>query len=801
MFSNFLKLAWRNLYRHKGFTAINIIGLATGISFTLIIAAYAWSEYNVNRGLKNADRQYIVLSKWKDPQQGLEFTSLGPLAKELKEKYPTLVANYFRWDGITSNIVNGDKAFREGIELCDSTLFNMFGFQLIHGDPNTAFDGTYSVVITADKAKKFFGKTDVVGSTLSIENFSGSKKDFEVTGVMKNPPKNSITRINTNNDNQVFISEKNLGFFGRNMNWSSAYIPGYVVLQPGVRPEQLDGPLSELTKLNAPPFIAENMTPKLASMQTYYLNADNGLVKKMIYALSGVATFILLMAVINFINMSVSRASQRMREIGIRKVMGGLKQQLIFQFLTESILLVLLATITSLFIYAMAGSFFRTQLNMELPLLREFPVWFIGVLVSFILILGIIAGSYPAFVLSSLKSVESLKGKLTAVKENILLRRGLTAVQFGTATFVFAGAMIITQQVNYFFSRDLGYDKDYVVSAQVSRDWTPDGTRKIEAIRQQFLSLPAVKSATVSYETNDGNSSGGVALYKAGADSTSAINSTLLMSDEHFGNTFTIPMAAGEYFGKPGTVTDSSKIVINEAMAKAQGWTPAQAIGQRLSIPGSGGFVVTVSGVAKDFHFESMQKAIQPMTMMQINLTNTYRMMSFKLQPGNMGNNIAALQKKWNELMPGKPFEYKFMDESLRKMYQSELQLKQASSLATILSMIIVLLGVFGLITLSLHRRTKEIGIRKVLGSSVQGIISLFVKEFLFVILIAALIAVPLAWYFMRNWLNDYVYRINLTAMPFLASVVLIGLLTTALIVMQTVKKANASPVKSLRTE
>lgn len=801
MLSNFLKLAWRNLYRHKGFTAINIIGLATGISFTLIIAAYAWSEYNVNRGLKDANRQYIILSKWKNTQQGLEFTSLGPLAKELKEKYPTLVTNYFRWDGITSNIVNGDKAFREGIEICDSTLFNMFGFQLIHGDPKTAFDGTYSVVITADKARKFFGKTDVVGNTLSIENFSGSKKDFAITGVMKNPPKNSITRINTNNDNQIFISEKNLDFFGRNMSWNSAYIPGYVVLQPGVRPEQLDGPLSELTKLNAPPFIAENMTPKLASMQTYYLNADNGLVKKMIYALSGVAMFILLMAVINFVNMSVSRASQRMREIGIRKVMGGLKQQLIFQFLTESVLLVLLATITSIFIYAMAGSFFRIQLNMELPLLSEFPVWFAGVLISFIIILGVIAGSYPAFVLSSLKSVESLKGKLTAVKENILLRRGLTAVQFGTATFVFAGAMIITEQVNYFFSRDLGYDKDYVVSAQVSRDWTPEGTRKIESIRQQFLSLPAVKSATVSYETNDGNSSGGVALYKSGADSTSAVNSILLMSDEHFANTFAIPMAAGEYFGTPGTVTDSSKIVINETMAKAQGWTPAQAIGQQLSIPGSGGFIATVSGVVKDFHFESMQKAIQPMTMMQINLTNTYRMLSFKLQPGNMGSNMAALQKKWNEVMPGKPFEYKFMDESLRKVYQSELQLKQASSMATILSMIIVLLGVFGLITLSLHRRTKEIGIRKVLGSSVQGIISLFVKEFLFVILIAALIAVPLAWYIMRNWLNDYVYRINLTALPFLGSVVLIGLLTTALIVMQTVKKANASPVKALRTE
>lgn len=801
MFSNFLKLAWRNLYKHKGFTAINIIGLATGISFTLIIAAYVWSEYNVNRNLKDADRQYIILSKWKTPEQGLEFTSLGPLGKELKEKYPSLVANYFRWDGITSNITHGNQAFREGIEICDSTLFNMFGFTLAHGNPATAFDGTYSVIITTEKAKKFFGKTDVVGETLTIENFSGGKKDFLITGVMNFPTKNSITRINTNNDNQIFISEKNLAFFGRNMNWNSVYIPNYLVLQPGVKPEQLDGPMRELTKLNAPPFVAENMTPRLAAMTSYYLNADSGLVKKMIYALSGIAIFILLMAVINFVNMSVSRASRRMREIGLRKVMGGLKRQLVFQFLTESILLVLLATIASLFIYVASANFFRTQLQMELPTLTEFPFWFAGYLLLFIFALGIIAGSYPAFILSSLKSVESLKGKLTAVKENILLRRGLTAVQFGTATIVFAGAMIITQQVNHFFSRDLGYDKDYIISSQVSRDWTPDGTRKIESIRKQFLTVPAVKAATVSYETNDGNNSGTIGLYKTGSDSTTAVNSILLMSDEHFAKAFTIPLAAGEYFGAPGTVTDSSKIVINEMMAKAQGWTPAQAIGQQLSIPGSTGFVVTVSGVVKDFHFESMQKAIQPMTFMQINLTNTYRMLSFKLQPGNIGSTIAALQKKWNELMPGKPFEYKFMDESLKKVYQSELQLKQASSLATILSLIIVLLGVFGLITLSLHRRTKEIGIRKVLGSSVAEIITLFVKEFVLVILIAAIVAVPLAWFLMRNWLNDYVYRIDLNIIPFVASVGLIGLVTAALIVFQTMKAASVNPVKSLRSE
>ncbi len=801
MFSNFLKLAWRNLYKQKGFTAINIIGLATGISFTLIIGAFVWNEYQVNRSLKNADRQYIIISKWKEANQGLEITTLGPLARELKEKYPSLVANYYRWDGITSNISRGDKVFREGLQICDSTMFSMYGFRLKYGNVNTVFDGTYSVIISTDIAIKYFGKTDVVGETLTVENFSGGKKDFSVTGVMEVPGKNSITRINTNNNNHIFISEKNLDFFGRNMSWQNPSIPSYIELQPGVSPEALDKPIQELVKINALPFMAENMRPKLASLKYYYLQADNGLVKKMIYALSGIAFFILLMAVINFINMSVSRASRRMREIGIRKVMGGLKKQIIIQFLTESVLLVLLATVLSLVIYLVTGDFFRKQLRMEIPGLNEFPLYFTGILSLFIIMLGIAAGFYPAFVLSSLKSVESLKGKLTAVKENVWLRKSLIAIQFGTATIVFAGAIIISRQINYFFNKDLGYTKEYIISAAVSRDWTPEGTQKIETIRQQFSRMSVVKSATVSYEINDGNSSGSIPVYKEGGDSTSAFSSQMLMCDDYFASTFEIKLKAGEFFGEPGTVTDSSKIVINETQAKAFGWTPKEAIGQQLRIGGFTGFTATVSGVVQDFRFESMQKAIQPVTFMQLRLTNMYRLISFKIQPGSVGNSITALQQKWNQLMPGKPFEYKFMEESLSKLYQSELQLKQASLIATILSMIIVLLGVLGLIALSLHRRTKEIGIRKILGSSVPGIIGLFVREFMVVIVISGLVAAPLAYMIMQHWLNDYVYRIDLTVIPFITSVALIGLVTGALIVFQTMRAAGANPVKSLRTE
>jgi ABC-type antimicrobial peptide transport system permease subunit len=275
----------------------------------------------------------------------------------------------------------------------------------------------------------------------------------------------------------------------------------------------------------------------------------------------------------------------------------------------------------------------------------------------------------------------------------------------------------------------------------------------------------------------------------------------LLYADEYYASTFNIPMAAGDFYGAPGTITDSSKIVINEAGSKALGWAnPNEAIGKQLNFPGTPG-LFTIAGVTKDFHFGSMQKAIQPVTFLQVSLSTTFRFFSFKLKPGTIDQSIKQLQKKWAVLMPGAPFEYKFMDDSLKKLYKTEIQLKQAAYTAASLSLIIVLLGVLGLISLSVQKRTKEIGIRKVLGSSVKGIIALFLKEFLGIALVAGVLACPVAWLLMKKWLSDYVYRIDMTAMPFVTAIVLLGFITASLIIIQTIKTALANPVKSLRTE
>ncbi len=799
MFKNYFKIGWRNIIKSKFYSAVNIIGLSTGIAFTLLIAAYIWSQLQVNKDLKDAHRQYLIQSNWKDANEGYPLATLGPLAQQLKQRYPDLVTNYYRFDGVTSNVSKGDKAFRENLQIGDSTLLNMFGFSLLHGDASTALKNPFTVVITQDIAKKYFGKTDVVGQSITIESFSGSKHDFLITGVLNDLSKNSVTDLIDAYPGKLYVSTDNLIFFGRNMDWPNAYIVNYVELQKGVSPKDLEKPIAYLEKQNAPAQITADLTPKLVPLKDLYLTANNNLIERTMYALSAIALFILIMAIINFINMSVSRSAARMREIGIRKVLGGLKHQLIFQFLVESVIIVLFATIFAFILYTAARNPFSAVLGNEVPSLTAFPIYFIVFPVMFILLIGFIAGIYPAFVLSSLKSVESLKGKLTAVKDNVLLRKSLISFQFVTATVAFVGAIIISQQINLFLKSDLGFNKDYVLSAQVPRDWSQQGVNKMENIRDQLAAIPQVSNASLSYEVPDGNNSGSVSLYKFGADSTQAVTNQSLSTDENYLNVYKIPLKAGSFF--EGHAQDSAKLILNESAVTALGYkTVREAIGKQVRIPGDP-TIFTIKGVTSDFHFGTMQQKISPVVFFNVQFATIFRFMSIKIKPGDIPGTVESIQKRWHTLMPGSPFEYKFMDETLANLYKTEIQIKKASYTATVLSMIIVLLGVIGLISLSIQKRTKEIGIRKVLGSSVGGIISLFIKEFLMVILIGGLIACPLAYFIMHNWLNEYAYRIDITAQPFIISIMCLGLITALLICIQSIKAAIANPVKSLRTE
>lgn len=801
MIKNYFKIAWRNIKKQRFYSLLNIVGLSTGIVFTFLIGAYVWNELQVNEKLNNAKNQFFLKSEWKNSNQGLEITTLAPLSKRLKEDYPNLVANYYRWDGITSVVSKGDRHLREGIQLGDSTLLSMYGFDLLHGDARTAFDNPYSAVITKETAVKYFGKTDAVGENVSIQNFSGIQHDFAITGVLDDIPENSVTQLNEANHNSFFIPLNTAGYFGRNAfeAWTNIYIPSYLEVKDGVTVGSLEKAISQLIQQNAPDGIKENLIVKPIALRNYYLQKDNGLVKRMLFVLSFIGLFILLMAIINFVNITVSSSSARIKEIGIRKVLGGLRKQIIIQFLTESVILVSFSTILAITAYSFIRPFFGEVVGKEIPGLSSFPLYFIFVPALMILLVGILAGLYPAIILSSLKSVDSIKGNLASIKENVWLRKSLAGFQFATAAVVIIGALIVSQQVSYFFSQNLVYNKEYVVSSQVPRDWSLQGVQKMQNICSQFAAMPEINNATLSYEIPNGNNGGQPAVYKYGTDSTAAIAMKVLITDGHYLDTYQIPLQAGGFFVNNNS--DSGKVILNAKAVEALGWKQVnEAVGQQVRVPGDPA-IFTVKGITADFHFGSMQQEIAPIIFMNVGFVPTYRYLSFKLKPGNVNAAIAAIEKKWDAVLPGSSFEYKFMDDTLKNLYKTEIQLKQAAKTATVLSLIIVLLGIIGLVSLSVQKRTKEIGIRKVLGSSVGGIITLFVKEFLVIIFIGGLIACPVAWVIMRGWLNDYAYRIAITAQPFLISIAGLILITTLLIIIQTIKSALTNPVKSLRTE
>ena len=801
MLKNYFKTAWRNIYKHRFYSIVNVVGLFAGITFTLLIGAYVWGELQVNKKLLNADNQYILTSEWKDPNMGYDLATLGPLAKRLKEDYPSLVKNYYRFDGITSFISKGDKVFKESVQLGDSTLLKMYGFKLLYGDANTALNNPNVVVITKEKAIKFFGKTNVVGQTINMQSYGGDKRDFTITAVLDDNIENSVTKLNAQNDNNIFIPTSAFKYFGRNDldNWRNIQIASYVELQEGVTAKNLEQPIKQLLAQNTTDIVQKNLTVHPISLPDYYVLKDNGLVKRMLYALSFIGLFILLMAIVNFINMAISSSATRVREIGVRKVMGGIRKQIIFQFLTESTVLVLIATLLALLAYPLLCPLFADLIGKPIPALFAFPLYFVLIPVGIVLFVGLLAGVYPAFVLSSIKTAEAVKGKLRTVKESILLRKSLVGFQFCVAIVVMIAAFIISQQLNHFFNGQLGYNKEFIVASQVPRDWSKAGVQRMETIRNEFATLPQISNATLSYEIPNGMNGGNPPVYKMGEDSSKATSMQLLITDQNYLSTYQIPLKAGEFFSDTGN--DSGKIVVNEKAVEVLGFkNTADAIGQQVRIPGDP-TIFTVKGVTNDFHFGSMQQTIAPMLFFNVQFAPNYRYLSFKIKPDNVTASIKAIQKKWSQLMPGSSFEYQFMDDTLKNLYANEMQLKKAAFTATVLSLIIVLLGILGLVSLSIHKRVKEISIRKVLGASVPNITLLFIKEFMVVVGIAAIIACPVAWYLMKRWLNNYAYRVTLTIQPFLWPIIALGLVTLLLIAVQTLKAALVNPMKNLRSE
>lgn len=804
MFRNYFKLAWRNLWKTPALTFINAVGLAVGLGCLFLTAAYIWREANVNSIIPDNERVLVLKSKWQEAGMGLEFTTLAPIAKSLYDQYPQLVENYYHHDGISSIVSRGDQHFSESLQPGDPTFLELFGFELLHGSAAGALEAPFTLVLTAAKAEKYFGRTDVVGESLQIQSFSGEEQAFEITAVLQDLPFNTVTNYN-NGHNEIFLSAASLNFFGRQeafTSWQNPYVISYVKLQEGVQAASLEQPLQALIRANTPPEIHENLEIYTMPLSDYYLQLYNRAALRMMYTMGFIALFILFMAVVNFVNTSVSNSLTRLKETGLRRVLGGNRRQIRTQFLVEALVFSVLAALAGVLIYALVRPAFGNILGKPIPPLSAFPLSFALIPILTAAIVGLLAGSYPALVLSRQPSVSALQGKLTAVRKKKSLRWSLLALQFTTATIVFIGAVVVHRQVNFFFNTDLGYDQESIIVLRTPRDWTEAGVQKMQAARGEFVRMPEIAEASFSFEIPDGQS-GSISnkLYRAGQDPSMAITSTSMFTDAHYLATYRMEMAAGNFFDQSGSPANRTAMILNETAAQAMGWAePEAAIGEKVML-NENETPFTVKGVVSDFHFNTMHERIRPICFVHVTNAQLFRYFSFKIKAGQLGAIMAAIQDKWMALFPDAPFDYQFMDDTLADRYQHELQLRKASRAATVIALLIVLLGVFGIVLLAITRRTKEIGIRTVLGASFSQLIWLFGKEFFWVIVVANLIAWPVAWTLLQQWLAHYAYQVEMSGLAFILTGMLVVLLTAVIVAGLVREKMRRNPALSLRSE
>lgn len=801
MIRNYFTIAWRSLLKRKRYAFINVVGLTSSLVFVLVIAAYVWQTYQVNSDLRNKDQQYVLQSEYKKSGIGLDLTTIGALPKALKEEYPHLVANYYRFDGLTCVISKGDKIYEESVSLGDPTLLDMFGFELFEGDSKTALASPYSVVITESAALKYFGKKEVLGKTLNIQNFSGEKRDFTVTGVLKPTPQNSVMELNPDLKSSIFLSITGEKYFGREIDtWDNLWIAAFVELQENVHPKDLEVPIETLLKKHADKEIADNLVAQFKPAATYYLDDNKGAIRKLSNVLMWTAGFLLLMAVINFINFTVSQSFTRLKEIGLRKIMGSSKTQLIVQLAIEYMMLVGMAGIMALLLYPLLVPLFDSMIMTDLPRLLELPANFFAYFILLVLFIGLLSGIYPAVKLSQNKVLESLKSQLSGAGKKQLVRHTLLFTQFTVTIIVIIASVVISRQIHIFLKSDLGYDKDRLVTVQVPRDWSEAGWHKMETKREELRRLPYVDQISLSYGVPGSFAENLQKVRRFGnEEETEAL---MIISDQYFSEVYQIPLLAGDFFNPKGDQNiPEDKIVINKKAALALGYRNTEdAVGKQVSLFNNE-FTATISGVTDNFYDKSLHNATQSIMWFPMSSAYQYRYFSIRLKPGSTSEQLTALEAKWKNLFPDAPFEYRFTDDTVKNMYRVELQLQRASQAAAVISIIIIALGFLGLISLAINLRLKEIGVRRVLGASFGQIIGLFSKEFYITFFLSVIIGCPLVYILMKGWIENYSIQAKMNFEVFVLPLMALSLFLLVIIGLVTLQTVRANPVEALRDE
>ncbi len=800
MFKNYIKIAFRNLWRHRVFSGINLLGLAVGMSSFLLIFSYVSFERSYDAYHAKADRIYRVICDTKTETEVLPtgMTS-GPTGPTIKANFPE-VEEETRICFMNFLVQNGIKKFQESnIVGADSSLFSIFSFPLLRGDSVTALRDPFSAVLSEAGAQKYFGSADPIGQTLLLNG----KYTIKVTGLMRNIPENS----HFHGDILISMSTFSGRLYGNwdnswgNFNWFT-----FLLLKPGANPSRLESRLPAFVKEKAADVEKEtgmSYTLHLQPLKSIYLgptlnNYGQGEPtgsKANTYIFSIVGAFILLIACINFINLTTARASERAREVGIRKVIGAVRWQLTIQFLGESILLCLLAFALALGLSNALHPVFAQLLNKNIPLNTQHGEYILE-LMGIALSIGIFAGVYPALIMSGFIPVAVLKGRFSATKNGLAMRQVLVVFQFTISTVLIIGTIIVYNQLKFMQDQDLGFNKNQMLVINYYGDSVVQANT--EYIRQELSAIPNVKGVTFSSNA-PGTSPDNWYLKIANpkGDMQGANLNTYVIDFDYFHN-YSIKLAAGRGFSHDFSTDSTKAMVLNEAAARSLGYTdPTKAVGRKFSEWGVDG---TIIGVAKDFHYRSLQEQIQPLAFKVLN-PGFYSIISLKIAGNHIPQTVSILANRWQKLAPNRPFQYSFVDQDFAKLYSSEDRFQSVFLYFSLLAIFISCLGLLGLAAYSTIQRTKEIGIRKVLGASVTTIVGLLSKEFLRLVFIALVIASPIAWYVMHSWLQDFAYRTTIAWWVFPLATSAAVLITFLTVGFHSIKAAVADPVDSLRME
>jgi len=801
MLRNYFSLGLRSIWNNKLHSSINILGLALGIAVVLLIGGYVAGELQVNKSIKDVERTYVIHSLWSPENLGVYYTTLGPMASTLKEQFPLLIEDCYRYT-IASTIMSSSngKVVKEQLQIGDSSFINMFGFALAYGDPKSLFKNE-GIVLTEAIARKYFERTDVLGEMLTLQTNSGKDVTFQISGVLKDMPSNSVVNFAGNpTANEIFLPMSSLKYYmpGADQDWGFKYMVSLIKVREGVTPQDLQKPLAQIIASNTSAEFKNSLTCEMRPLATYYLQWGNERVLKTIWTLSALAIFILLLVVANFVIIMISGSTRRLREIGLRKLFGGLRRQLVIQFLIESILISVIAMVVSFGMYSLFRPAFQDLLERPLRAIQEIDGSIFIWILMFTLLTGSLAGIYPAFRLSGFKIVQAVKGKLPAFGEGKLTRKALLCFQVTIASFVLICAVIIAQQLKFIRDYDLGYSKQNVlVITSVPRQWDEKGISKLEAVRSDLLGDPGVMSASISYEVPDGNSGN---RYNFRNAQRKQVDMPLLDVDEYFAQTFSLDLIAGNFFHHKEGSYKTHRVVLNEEAVRSFGWTPASAIGHEITYDQNEN-PLTVVGVVKNFHFNSLFESIAPLSLVHIRDGATYRYLSLSLSSVDRNSTLARLTKSWAEVFPNAPFDYVFMEDKLSQFYAKEDQIYKSSKLAGLLTILVTLSGVVAFMSVSLVRRVHEIGIRRVHGATSVDLIMLLIKDFLWQFIFAGAFAFVSAYYFLTSWLSNFQYRIDIPFYTFL--IVHLAILVTMglLIAGYSLRTVRMNPLIALRYE